>query len=76
MILLYETRFTAIMQAHGMRCQAPFSGPQGVPSDVVYLWSELILDGFPHIKTSVLKSEAADPRLPTLVPQVFRDTDF
>jgi len=78
-ILLYETRFTAIMQAHGMRCEALFCGPQGVgytPSDVVHLWSELILDGFPYIKTSVLKSEAADPRLPTLVPQVFRDTDF
>jgi hypothetical protein len=70
-ILLYEIRLTQYFLDGGYSYEALFSGPAPggyTSSDARFLWAELVADGMPYIKTSVLKENAGDPRIAALVP--------
>ena len=59
---VYETRWTGLLQAQGLRCEALFPSLSTDPlssDDTSLRWAELLELGFPYLKTRVLD------RLPT-----------
>ena len=54
---VYETRWTGLLQAQGLRCEALFPALSHDPlssDDTSLRWAELLQRGFPYIKTRVL----------------------
>lgn len=75
-IELYETRLTALMQKAGLSVEALFPALSKDPwatNDTFYRWAQLIRNGFPYVKASVLSQELATADASALVPQRFRD---
>lgn len=57
---VYETRLTAHFESHGLNCQAIFPTDRTLKwcsNDTSYRWQQLLGEGFPYIKVSVLTRE-------------------
>ena len=71
---VYETRLTQVLRRSGLRCQAifpPLSNDPHSANDTYFQWDDLIRNGFPYIKASVLFEQGATAKVKALVPNQF-----
>lgn len=68
---VYETRLTQMLSEQGLRGEALFPLARSdlyKSNDTVHRWDQLILAGFPYVKTSVVQLQAEQPAFQALVP--------
>jgi lipopolysaccharide biosynthesis protein len=73
---VYETRLTQMLIKQGLSVKSIFSPLSNDPyssNDTSFRWNELILAGFPYIKTSVIDKFANSATLKDIVPLEFRN---
>lgn len=73
---VYESHLTATLEAHGIKCGALFPSLSNDPyssNDVFLRWEELVRQGCPYIKTSIIRSMPKSERICALVPEAYRN---
>ena len=72
---VYETRLTQMLTKVGLRCESlfpPLSDDPHSSNDTSFRWAQLIIAGFPYIKSSILDKFSSSKQVSVLVPKEFR----
>ena len=75
---VYETRLTQVLTRRGLHCEAlfpPLTDNPYAANDTFFRWDQLLRDGFPYVKASVLKEFGKGELVRSLVPAEFRQPE-